>query len=89
MFRFVWWILVGLAIGALARFILPGENPMGWVATLILGIAGSILGGFLGSFFFGSPNDNGFATGGFVISLLGAILLLLIWRTIRSRMMIG
>jgi len=86
MFQLAWWILVGLAIGALARLIFPGNDPLGWAATLVLGIAGSVLGGFIGRLFFGSPGEGGFATGGFVISLVGAILLLLVWRTIRARM---
>jgi len=78
----LWWLIVGLVVGALARFLLPGRDPMGWIATILLGIAGSIVGGFVGSYVFNTSNDGGFHPGGFLLSLLGAIILLLLWRMI-------
>ena len=49
MFQILWWIIVGLIVGALARFLVPGRDPMGWLGTIVLGIAGSFVGGFIGS----------------------------------------
>jgi uncharacterized membrane protein YeaQ/YmgE (transglycosylase-associated protein family) len=46
------WLVVGLIVGAIARFIVPGPDPMGWIGTIILGIVGSFVGGFLASLLF-------------------------------------
>jgi len=46
--KLLWWVLVGLVIGALARLVLPGRRPIGWLGTIAAGIAGSIAGGILG-----------------------------------------
>ena len=78
----IWWIILGIVVGALARLILPGRDPMGWFATLLLGIAGSLLGGFIGGLIWGAA-DGRFHPGGILLSLLGAILLLLVWRKVR------
>ena len=77
----LWWVIVGLIVGALARFILPGRDSMGWIATVILGIAGSFLGGFISTLIWKS--GTGFQPAGLLMSLVGAILLLLIWRKLR------
>jgi len=71
MFSFLWWLIIGLIAGALARFIMPGKDPMGLLATILLGIVGSIIGGLVGSFIWRS--DTGFHPGGLFLSLLGAI----------------
>jgi uncharacterized membrane protein YeaQ/YmgE (transglycosylase-associated protein family) len=83
MFSFLWWLIIGLIAGALARFIMPGKDPMGLLATVLLGIVGSIIGGLVGSFIWRS--DTGFHAGGLFLSLLGAIFALWIWRMISSR----
>ena len=83
MVQIIWWIIVGLIVGALARLILPGKDPMGWIATIVLGIAGSFLGGFIGSLIWKPASGSYFHPGGFFLSLLGAILLLLIWRKLK------
>ena len=83
MLSFIWWLIIGLVAGALARLIMPGRDPMGIVATLILGILGSIVGGVVSSFIW--RTDTGFHPGGFILSLLGAIFALWIWRMVRSR----
>ena len=44
----IYWILLGLAAGALAKFLMPGKDPGGWIITILLGIGGSVVGGFLG-----------------------------------------
>jgi len=83
MLSFIWWLIVGLIAGALARLIMPGKDPMGWLATIVLGIIGSILGGLAASMIWRS--DTGFHPGGLLLSLLGAIFVLWIWRTISRR----
>jgi uncharacterized membrane protein YeaQ/YmgE (transglycosylase-associated protein family) len=83
MLSFIWWLIIGLIAGALARLIMPGKDPMGLLATMVLGIVGSIVGGLVGSFIWRS--DTGFHPGGLLLSLLGAIFALWIWRMIRSR----
>ncbi|HLA11014.1 MAG TPA: GlsB/YeaQ/YmgE family stress response membrane protein [Pyrinomonadaceae bacterium] len=83
MLSFLWWLIIGLIAGALARLIMPGRDPMGVLATMILGIVGSVIGGLVASFIW--RTDTGFHPGGLFLSLLGAILALWIWRMIRSR----
>lgn len=69
-------IVIGLIVGALARFLLPGEQKMGWILTCLLGIAGSFVAGFvgqaLGLYVVGQP-------AGFIASVIGAIALLFVW----------
>jgi uncharacterized membrane protein YeaQ/YmgE (transglycosylase-associated protein family) len=73
----IFWIIVGLIAGALAKFIMPGDDPGGFVITILLGIAGAIVGGFLASLI-------GIGGGGFIwttlIATIGAIILLAIYR---------
>ncbi|MGH9119859.1 MAG: GlsB/YeaQ/YmgE family stress response membrane protein [Acidimicrobiales bacterium] len=89
MFDFGTWvylIVVGLVIGYVARLIVPGEDPMTWWQTMLLGIVGSLVGGFLGYILFGFDEDEGFLQpGGIIGSLIGAIVALLVWRAIKSR----
>ena len=71
------WIIFGLIVGALAKLVMPGKDPGGIIVTMGLGIVGSLLGGFLGqALCLYGPND----AAGFFMSLLGAILLLVIYR---------
>ena len=83
MLSFIWWLIIGLIAGALARLIMPGKDPMGVLATIVLGIVGSIIGGLVGGLIW--RGGNGFHPGGLFLSLLGAILVLWIWRMIRNR----
>jgi len=73
------WIILGLIAGAIAKLILPGKQGGGWIITIILGIVGALLGGFLGSAIFGVElGDLGdFRT--WVLSIVGAIIVLLIY----------
>jgi uncharacterized membrane protein YeaQ/YmgE (transglycosylase-associated protein family) len=84
MLSFIWWLIIGLVVGALARFILPGKDTMSWIATLLLGVAGSILGGLVSWAIWGT-DETGFRPAGFVFSLIGAIILLLVLRAVKSR----
>lgn len=76
------WLLVGLIAGALARLLVPGEDPMGFVGTIILGLIGSLVGGFLGNV----VTDGNFdvTSAGLIGSVVGAVITLLIYRSLRS-----
>lgn len=72
-------ILIGLIIGVIAKLLMPGKDPGGWVVAIILGLAGSFLAGFLGR------QMGWYADGesaGFIFSVVGAMLLLFIWRAV-------
>ena len=74
----IWTIIVGLIVGAIARWIMPGTQNMSWIMTSVLGIVGSIIGGFVSSLIWKSP-DGKFHPAGWVMSILGAIVLLWIY----------
>ena len=86
MIGFIWMIIIGLIAGALARLIMPGRDPMGIVMTIILGIVGSILGGMVSWAIWGPDTpDSGFRPAGLLLSIIGAIVVLWIYRMIKSR----
>ena len=68
MMAIIGWIILGLIIGALAKFVMPGNQNMGWLMTIILGIVGSIVGGFLAGLMGISQDDNPWDIGSIVIS---------------------
>lgn len=72
------WIVFGLIVGALARFVVPGDDPMGVIGTILLGVAGSFLGGLVGWLLFGGGDK--FAPSGFLGALVGAVVVLLLYR---------
>jgi uncharacterized membrane protein YeaQ/YmgE (transglycosylase-associated protein family) len=79
-------IIVGLIAGALARLIVPGKDPMGIGATILLGIVGSFVGGFLGYLIFHKDANQGFfQPSGLIGSIIGAIIALLIYRAVSGR----
>ncbi len=78
------WLIVGLIAGALARFLVPGKDPMGWGGTLVLGLVGSIVGGVLGAVFTDSTLSD-FSTAGIFGSIVGAVIALLFWRWYKNR----
>lgn len=83
MFHLIWVAIIGLIAGALAKLIMPGKDPGGIFVTMLLGIAGAFLGTFLGRFIGHYGPDQ---SAGFLMSLLGAIILLGIYHLIqRSR----
>jgi uncharacterized membrane protein YeaQ/YmgE (transglycosylase-associated protein family) len=67
-------VIVGLIVGALARFFYPGAVPMGWLGTIILGVVGSLVGGLIGSLF--TRGRTGFQPAGLIMSVIGAVLVL-------------
>lgn len=70
-------ILIGLLVGVVAKLLMPGRDPGGWIVTILLGMGGSMLAGYFGRFM--GWYENG-ATAGFVASVLGAIFILMIYR---------
>lgn len=78
------WIVFGLIAGALAKFLMPGNDPGGCVVTTIIGIVGALLGGFLATQL-GYGGISGFDLRSFVVAVIGSILLLIIWRLISGR----
>ena len=76
------FLLFGLIVGAIARFIVPGREPGGWVISMILGVMGSFLGGFIGRSL-GWYRDG--EPAGFVMSLLGAVILVAIYHLLTRR----
>ena len=78
------WIFLGLIAGALAKFLVPGRDPGGFIVTILIGIVGAVLGGFLGSFI-GLGRVESFDLGGIVIATLGAIILLVLYRLFNKR----
>ncbi len=77
------WILLGLVAGALAKFIMPGKDPGGCLVTIILGIVGAMLGGFIASLL-GFGTVQSFDIGGILIATGGALLLLIGYRFIKK-----
>jgi uncharacterized membrane protein YeaQ/YmgE (transglycosylase-associated protein family) len=73
------WIVLGLIAGAIAKAILPGTQGGGWVVTLILGVVGALLGGFIGSTLFGIGLEGFFSIETWLLAIGGAILVLLIY----------
>jgi len=80
MLNFLWYIIVGFFAGLLARAVLPGADHMGFIATTVVGIVGGLIGGFLGGKFSKGEVNPTFHRAGFLWSVLGAIILLLLLR---------
>lgn len=78
------WILFGLIAGALAKFIMPGDDPGGCIVTTLIGIAGALIGGFIGTAL-GFGGVSGFDLRSFLIAVGGAVLLLLVYRMFKGR----
>jgi len=77
--NFIAWIVLGLIAGAIAKAIMPGNDPGGIIVTMIIGIVGAVIGGFLGSTLMGTPLA-GFSVQSLLLSIVGALLLLWIYR---------
>jgi len=73
------WIILGLAAGAIAKLILPGRQGGGWLITLLLGVVGALLGGFLGSVLFGVGLEDFWSIQTWLLAIVGAIIVLLIY----------
>lgn len=75
------WILFGLIAGALAKWIMPGEDPGGCVVTMVIGIVGAVIGGWIATMF-GMGGIDGFNLGSMLVAVLGAVLLLWVYRLV-------
>ncbi len=76
------WIILGLIVGVLAKWIMPGKDPGGVIITILIGIAGAFLGGYIGSFL-GFGTVSGFSLRGLALATGGALLLLLVYRLLK------
>ena len=86
MLAFMWWLIIGLAAGGLARLLMPGRQPMSWLATMVLGLIGSMVGGFISSVIFGyRADDPGFHASGLLMSTVGAVIALAIYLRFEQR----
>jgi uncharacterized membrane protein YeaQ/YmgE (transglycosylase-associated protein family) len=79
------WIIFGLLAGAVAKLLMPGRDPGGWIITMLLGIVGAFVGGFIGRALWGSQGVTGFDAGSFGLAVLGSIVLLFLYRLIAGR----
>ncbi|EAA8386680.1 GlsB/YeaQ/YmgE family stress response membrane protein [Salmonella enterica] len=77
------WIIFGLIAGIIAKWIMPGKDGSGFITTVILGITGAVVGGYI-STFFGFGRVDGFNIGSFGIAVIGALIVLFAYRKIRS-----
>ena len=83
MLHLIWSVIVGFVIGLIARAVLPGADHMGIIATTVVGIVGSLIGGFLGTLIKKPEPGATFHPAGFLLSIVGAIILLLVLRFLR------
>jgi uncharacterized membrane protein YeaQ/YmgE (transglycosylase-associated protein family) len=83
MLHVIWAIIVGFVVGLLARAVLPGADPMGFVATTGVGIVGAVIGGLIGMLIKKPEPGAKFHPAGFFMSIVGAIVLLLLLRLMR------
>lgn len=82
MLSFVWMCIIGLIAGAVAKWIMPGKDPGGLLVTMLLGIAGSLVAGYLGRAIGWYAEGQG---AGFIMSVVGAVVLLAIYRLFKSK----
>ncbi len=80
------WIVLGLIAGAIAKLIMPGDDPGGIIVTMLLGIIGAVIGGFLGSRIFGIGLQSFWNLQTWIVAIIGSLILLAIYRLIAGRM---
>ena len=83
MLHVILYVVTGFVVGLLARALLPGADHMGLVATTVLGIVGSVVGGFIGRMIKKPEPGSAFHPAGFLLSIIGAIVVLVLWRMAR------
>lgn len=82
---FFGFLLLGLIAGAIAKAILPGRQGGGWLITLLLGVVGALLGGFLGGLLFNAPLQDFFSIQTWILAIVGSIIVLLIYGAVTGR----
>lgn len=80
---FIMWIILGLIVGVLAKWIMPGKDPGGLIVTILIGIAGAVVGGWIGTYI-GFGKVTGFDFRSLVIAVGGAVLLLFVYRKVKK-----
>ena len=85
MLAFMWWMVIGLLAGLVARMLVPGRQPMGFLATMFLGIVGSLLGGLMAYVFGFRPEQAAFSGAGWIMSIVGALVVVWIGLYVSSR----
>ena len=78
------WIVLGIVAGALAKWLMPGKDPGGWFVTMLLGIAGAFVGGYLGSYFGAGVTGGGLNIASIGTATAGAFLLLFVYRLFKK-----
>ncbi|HUE73280.1 MAG TPA: GlsB/YeaQ/YmgE family stress response membrane protein [Pirellulaceae bacterium] len=79
------WVVFGLVIGLIARFLYPGRQPMGLLTTMVLGIVGSLVGGFISWGLGFRPEEGAFRGAGWIMSILGALIVVWVSLYLSSR----
>ena len=79
------WIILGLIAGAIAKFVMPGRDPGGIIITIVIGIVGALVGGFLWNLITGNDSYGDLDIGGIIIAVVGALVLLAGYRAIAGR----
>lgn len=79
------WALFGLIAGAIAKFLVPGPDPGGCIVTILIGVGGAFLGGWLGQRFLGAGETEAWTWTGLITAVLGAVILLLLYRMLAGR----
>lgn len=79
------WLLFGLIAGVIAKALHPGKDPGGWIVTIIIGILGSVVGGWIGASLLGWGDVNGWNFKSFALAVIGAIILLWIYGMIKRK----
>lgn len=82
---FLGWIVLGLVAGAIAKLIMPGDDPGGILVTMLLGIVGALIGGYLGSRIFGVGLESFWNLQTWIVAIIGSLILLGIYRLIAGR----
>ncbi|MDQ7246609.1 GlsB/YeaQ/YmgE family stress response membrane protein [Dongia sedimenti] len=78
------WIVLGLVAGIIAKFLMPGRDPGGFIITIVIGILGGVVGGWIGERL-GYAGVTGFNLGSIIFAVIGAVLLLFVYRLLRGR----
>lgn len=79
------FLILGLIAGAIAKFILPGKQGGGWIATLILGVVGAFVGGWLGGLIFNADMSSFFSLSSWVLAIVGSLIVLAVYGMITGR----
>lgn len=85
MLSLLWLLIIGLLAGLLARLVVPGRDSMSLLATLVVGVAGSLVGGLLLGLVTGGLRDRGFGPAGLIGSVIGAVIVLLVYNRWTAR----